>query len=107
MLLSQVKQLLDQTLSAENFRNEIAAETNAYEKVYRDKETTIPVYLKEDIYYLFTEEHYRCLDELYNTGKLKTHELSYICDALSLSEMTLYEDDALPAKIEQLVITKL
>jgi hypothetical protein len=105
MLLSHIKELLDETISIAEFRKETEIEIAAYKELYTKKNTTIAVYLKEDIYYLFTETHFGKLNVLFNTKKLDDHEVSYICDALTLSEMTMYENDELLNKIESLVIT--
>ena len=104
MLLSQIKQLLDHSLSIESFRQAIESEIGPYKEAYRQKEVTIPVHLKEDIYYLFTATAFEALQQLHLSGGLAGYEVSYICDALSLSEMTLYDDDSLAAQVESLVI---
>jgi hypothetical protein len=104
MLLSHIKQLLDHTISIDSFREAIKPEIDAYKESYRQKEVTIPVHLKEDIYYLFTNTAFETLQQLHLTGDLTEYEVSYICDALSLSEMTIYDNDMLAAKVESLVI---
>jgi hypothetical protein len=105
MLLSQIKQLLDETTTIEMFREEIKAELAGYKKLYTESGVTIPVHLKEDIYYLFSETHFETLKSWLDTKKLHHHEVSYICDALTLSGMTIFENDTLMDKIESLVIT--
>ena len=103
MLLSHIKQLLDNTISIELFRQTIDPEIKEYKELYRQKEVTIPVHLKEDIYYLFTNTEFETLHQLLLSGDLTGYEVSYICDALSLSEMTMYDDDTLAEKVELLV----
>lgn len=105
MLLSHIKQLLDQTIPVDDFRKEIESETEEYKRTYRKKEVTISIHLKEDIYYLFTETEFETLQLFFHDKKLEAHEVSYICDALTLSEMTLFDNDTLLDRIESLVIT--
>jgi hypothetical protein len=104
MLLSHIKQLLDHTLSIESFRETVQPEIGPYKELYRQNGVTIPVHLREDIYYLFTNAAFETLQQLHANNSLTECEVSYICDALSLSEMTFYDDDTLAAKVESLVI---
>jgi hypothetical protein len=92
-------------MQPEDFRNDIQAELSEYKSnVVKGQGYSSPVYLVEDIEYEFADEDMQRLEVLINTNQLDKIEISYIVDALLLSENVLFTNEEYLEELEYYVI---
>lgn len=104
MHLSSIQKLIHNEIGIADFKKEIADEVKSYEKLSKQKGATNPIFLKEDVEYLFTEDDIAALETLIGTNKINEYEGSYIADAILLSSQTDLINETLIDRIEKLVV---
>ena len=104
MHLSSIQKLIHNEIAIADFKMDIADEVKSYEKLSKQKGATNPIFLKEDVEYLFTEDDISALETLIGTNKLNVYEGSYIADAILLSSQTDFTNELLIERIEKLVV---
>jgi hypothetical protein len=86
MLLSQIKLLLRSQLTVDSFKKAIESEVSNYKHLLSERGGSAPINLIEDDYFDLTHEDLDAFESLSRSGRLNEFEVSYIADALLLSE---------------------
>ncbi|HTR30637.1 MAG TPA: hypothetical protein VMH27_15300 [Puia sp.] len=86
MRLSQIKLFLRGQLAVDSFKTEIESEVLTYKHQLAKRGVSAPINLIEDEYFDLAKEDLDAFESLSRSGRLDEYEISYIADALLLSE---------------------
>jgi hypothetical protein len=95
MKLSEIADLLNQILPAEEFEILAHQETSEYRKLLEANKSSIPIYLDDDCSFNFAPKHLSVLCALYLKDKITQFELGYISDCLTMAESVTTETEDL------------
>ena len=96
MKLSEINDLLNSKLSLNSFKERNKDEFISFSSLQNKTGSSIPIILEEDISSLeINNSDVLCLCDFYIRGHLNNDELSYIVDALLLSEKVKVNDESL------------
>jgi len=101
MRLSEIAQLLEGMLSADEFLASNTASFREYRELSEKRGAAIPIRVEEDADFLVTSEHIATACELRIRGDLRSEELAYLADALQLSDRVTFLNDDVAAYIAE------
>jgi hypothetical protein len=94
MKLSELNNLLALNISISDFTKNINSEISDYKRNINKKGTSSPVLLQEDMdRLLITKSHVKFLCNAYLNNKMDEWELSYLAEAMLLSEKIDFDDE--------------
>ena len=107
MTTSDLKMLLHQNIDVQKFRESIQDEVVNYRNQLVKHGTSSPVIVEEDTTFCFNQEHLVYLTYLLKNNSLSGIEVSYMADAITLTDSIEVETDELFDAVEILIINTL
>jgi hypothetical protein len=104
MTLSNIKKFLESNTDSElnNLKLSISEEVNNYIKQLKKGGASAPIYLEEDIDLTIEHKSLVRICQAYLSKKLTAFEVSYVVDALLMSERTIILNETTKEKLELL-----
>ena len=102
MKISTLRNVLTGKSSVTDLKDEIKTELERYIKLSRKSGSSIPVRVQEDSDYIFDSSALIGLCNFFIRQELDGYELSYIADAIHLSERITYKDKRIATYITEM-----
>ncbi len=102
MKLSSIGALLKGQMSSAEFKFEIFEEIGRYSSALKKPGGSVPINVEEDQDIIVRSKDVSVLCVLYVSGMLSSIEISYLADALQLSERVDFSDDDVGSYIDEM-----